>query len=120
MGAQWRQRRSRETRSIVLEAALACLADGGYSGCSLQMVADRAEISRGAMLHHYVSKMDLIAASIEYAFYKRLEGFLARVGALTEEERTSVICGARIAYETCSTIAYRAYLALHLASRVDP
>ena len=117
---RWQQRKSRETRNLALEAALDCLAEAGYSGCSLQLVADRAGISRGAMLHHYASKLELMAAVIEYAFYRRMQDFLTRIRALTDEERTERLDGVSSHYASCSTRAYRAYLALHLASRTDP
>lgn len=117
---RWQARKSRATRNIVLEAALDCLAEGGYAGCSLQLVADRAGISRGAMLHHYTSKLELMAAVIEYAFYRRMQDFLARIRALSEPARVDRLDGVTISYESCGTREYRAYLALHLASRNDP
>lgn len=116
----WQQRKSRETRNLALEAAIDCLAEGGYPGCSLQLVADRAGISRGAMLHHYSSKLELMAAVIEYAFYKRMQDFLGRIRALSDDARTERLDGVYSSYASCGTPAYRAYLALHLASRSDP
>lgn len=118
--ARWQQRKSRKTRNIALEAALDCLAEGGYAGCSLQLVADRAGISRGAMLHHYTSKLELMAAVIEYAFYRRMQDFLGRIRALSETARTERLDGVIVSYESCGAREYRAYLALHLASRTDP
>ena len=117
---RWQQRKSRETRNLALEAALDCLSDGGYAGCSLQLVADRAGISRGAMLHHYSSKLELMAAVIEYAFYKRMQDFLHRIRALSDDARTERLDGVYSSYASCDTPAYRAYLALHRASRSDP
>ncbi|WP_197276986.1 TetR/AcrR family transcriptional regulator [Sphingomonas profundi] len=117
--ASWQRRKSLETRNVVLEAALDCLSDGGYAGCSLQLVADRAGLSRGAMLHHYAAKLDLMAAVIEYALYKRMERFLDRIRRLSDEERTARFHGITVAYESCHEREYRAYLALHLASRTD-
>jgi AcrR family transcriptional regulator len=118
--ANWQQRKSLATRNAVLDAALACLSEAGYAGCSLQVVADRAGISRGAMLHHYASKLDLMEAVVEYAFYRRMAEFLARIRALTEAERAERNAGVEISYESCLTPEYRAYLELHLASRTDP
>lgn len=117
---RWQQRKSRETRNVALEAALDCLAEGGYAGCSLQLVADRAGISRGAMLHHYTSKLELMAAVVEYAFYRRMQDFLDRIRALSDTARAERLDGVGISYESCGAREYRAYLALHLASRTDP
>lgn len=115
----WQQRKSRATRNAMLDAALACLAESGYANCSLQTVAKRAGISRGAMLHHYVSKLDLMAAVIEYAFYRRMADFLDRIRALTDTQRVDQGSGIAISYATCGTPEYAAYLELHVASRTD-
>lgn len=116
----WQQRKSLATRNAMLDAALLCLAEDGYAGCSLQSVANRARISRGAMLHHYASKLDLMAAVVEYAFYRRMADYLERIRALTEEARAVDNAGVRISYQVCRTQEYAAYLELHVASRTDP
>jgi len=118
--ARWQQRKSLATRNAVLEAALQCLAECGYAGCSLQSVAARAGISRGAMLHHYASKLELMSAVIEYAFYRRMALFLDRIRALSDEERTVRNAGIGISFEISQTPEYRAFLECHIASRTDP
>lgn len=115
----WQQRKSLATRNATLEAALQCLAESGYASCSLQVVARRAGISRGAMLHHYASKLDLMGAVVEYAFYRRMAKFLDRIRELTEEERAVRNAGIAVSFEISQTAEYRAYLELHVASRTD-
>ncbi len=117
---RWQQRKSLATRNAMLEAALHCLAECGYAGCSLQTVASRAGISRGAMLHHYASKLDLMSAVIEYAFYRRMAHFLDRIRSLSEDERQVRNAGIAVSFEISQTPEYRAYLELHVASRTDP
>lgn len=119
-GASWQQRKSLATRNAAVEAALLVLAEQGYAACSLQTVASRARISRGAMLHHYTSKLDLMAAVIEYAFYRRMETFLDRIRALSEVDRTERQEGIRVSFEVSQTAEYKAFLELHIASRTDP
>lgn len=118
--AGWQQRKSLATRNAMLDAALICLAESGYAGCSLQSVATRAGISRGAMLHHYANKLDLMAAVIEYAFYRRMADYLERIRALTIEQRAVDNAGVAISYQVSRTPEYDAYLELHVASRTDP
>lgn len=50
----------------VLDATLRCIGEQGYIGVSLQDIADTAGVSRGAITHHYASKMELTAAAIHY------------------------------------------------------
>src|ERR1700761_36235 len=83
----WQQRKSAQTRIAVLEAAIDCLAEFGYSRTTTQLIAKRAEISRGAMLHHYATKQELVASLIDYVIFKRLQGFMARIEALSEDAR---------------------------------
>lgn len=116
---RWQQRKSLATRNAMLDAALQCLAECGYAGCSLQTVASRAGVSRGAMLHHYASKLDLMAAVIEYAFYRRMANFLDRIRDLSDEERQVRNAGIAVSFEISQTPEYRAYLELHVASRTD-
>ncbi|WP_221796454.1 TetR/AcrR family transcriptional regulator [Aquisediminimonas sediminicola] len=118
--ASWQQRKSLTTRKMAVEAALQVLAEFGYTACSLQTVAKRARISRGAMLHHYTSKLDLMAAVIEYAFYRRLAVFLDRIRALSEDDRTVRQIGIRVSFDVSQTAEYKAFLELHIASRTDP
>jgi AcrR family transcriptional regulator len=56
------------TRRRLLDAALECLVDHGYAGTTTTQVAERAGVSRGAQLHHFPTRADLVAAAIEHLF----------------------------------------------------
>jgi len=60
------QDRSRATRQRLLEAAVECLAELGWTGTTVAVVAERAGVSRGAAQHHFPTREDLFTASIEY------------------------------------------------------
>jgi AcrR family transcriptional regulator len=53
------------TRNKILDAAIAVLAEKGFSGFTLQAVADRAEIFYGNVTHHYATRDKLIEAMLE-------------------------------------------------------
>jgi AcrR family transcriptional regulator len=59
--------RSAAMRGRLLEAAVACLFELGYAATTTQAVTDRAGVSRGAILHHFPTKVDLMVAVAEYA-----------------------------------------------------
>ncbi|GAA1921769.1 TetR/AcrR family transcriptional regulator [Streptantibioticus ferralitis] len=61
-----KQDRSRATRRRLLEAAVACLAERGWSGSTVAVVAERAGVSRGAAQHHFRTREDLFTAAIEH------------------------------------------------------
>lgn len=58
------QQRSDETRRAVLDAAVESLTELGFARTTTLEVQRRAGVSRGALLHHFPSKADLIAAAI--------------------------------------------------------
>ena len=43
-----------------------CLFERGYGRLTTKVVETRAGVSRGALLHHYPSKSDLLVAAVEY------------------------------------------------------
>lgn len=60
--------RSASTRSNLLDAAIGCLFEHGYAATTTIMVAERAGVSRGGMLHQFPTKADLMAFVIEADF----------------------------------------------------
>ena len=71
MTATRQQQRSRSTQRRVLEAAIECLVERGWSGTTTTLVAERAGVSRGAQLHHYRTKSDLLVAAVEHLAERR-------------------------------------------------
>lgn len=67
-----RQDRSRATRQRLLEAAVACLAELGWTGSTVAVVAERAGVTRGALQHHFPTREDLFTAAIEHVAAERL------------------------------------------------
>ncbi|MGW7360099.1 TetR/AcrR family transcriptional regulator [Streptomyces sp. NPDC054802] len=66
-----KQDRSRATRQRLLEAAVACLAEVGWAGSTVSVVAERAGVSRGAAQHHFPTREDLFTAAVEYVAEER-------------------------------------------------
>jgi AcrR family transcriptional regulator len=60
------QDRSRATRQRLLEAAIECLAEVGWAGSTVAVVAEQAGVSRGAAQHHFPTREDLFAAAVDY------------------------------------------------------
>ena len=50
------------TRAKILDAALACLLEHGYSGTTTLMVQHRAGVSRGSLLHQFPTKAALMVS----------------------------------------------------------
>ncbi|MGW1027376.1 TetR/AcrR family transcriptional regulator [Streptomyces sp. NPDC002577] len=66
-----KQDRSRITRQRLLQAAVACLAEHGWAGSTVSVVAERAGVSRGAAQHHFPTREDLFTAAVAYVAEER-------------------------------------------------
>ena len=58
------EERRAETRKVILDAAVESLIEAGVAGTTTLEVQKRADVSRGALLHHFPSKAALMAATI--------------------------------------------------------
>jgi AcrR family transcriptional regulator len=118
-GPKWQQRKSSQTRVAMLEAAIDCLEKYGYAQTTMQLIAKVANISRGAMTHHYASKQELISAVTDYLFYRRMTIFQERIKTLTDRQRVDENLGIELAWETYLTRETKANLELRVAARTD-
>ncbi|GGR14580.1 TetR/AcrR family transcriptional regulator [Streptomyces netropsis] len=94
-----KQDRSRATRQRLLEAAIACLAEYGWAGSTVAVVAERAGVSRGAAQHHFPTREDLFTAAVEYVAEERsaaLRTLMPRGGP----DRTRAVVGALVGLYT--------------------
>jgi AcrR family transcriptional regulator len=60
-------------RQRLLEATVDCLVEHGWSGTTTTLVSQRAGVSRGAQLHHFPTKNDLVVAAVEHLSELRAE-----------------------------------------------
>ncbi|MFI1796833.1 TetR/AcrR family transcriptional regulator [Streptomyces sp. NPDC020379] len=89
-----KQDRSRATRQRLLEAAVECLAEYGWAGSTVSVVAERAGVSRGAAQHHFRTREDLFTAAVEYVAEQRsaaLRAALTPAGLISGPARTYVV-----------------------------
>ncbi|MFF8607786.1 TetR/AcrR family transcriptional regulator [Streptomyces sp. NPDC015346] len=84
---QPQQDRSRATRRRLLEAAVSCLAEHGWAGSTVSVVAERAGVSRGAAQHHFPTREALFTAAVEYVAEERSQA----LRALPAENRREVV-----------------------------
>jgi AcrR family transcriptional regulator len=57
--------RGRYTRETLISAARSLFAERGYDATSIEAVLERAEVSRGALYHHFGGKEELFAAVLD-------------------------------------------------------
>ena len=79
--------RTRAMRQRLLTATVDCLVEHGWSGTSTTLVSRRAGVSRGAQLHHFPTKNDLVLAAVDHLSQTRRDDVLARIARLPQGER---------------------------------
>jgi AcrR family transcriptional regulator len=67
--------KSRRTRVRILEAAMRLFAEVGYHTATNALIADAAQMTRGAMLYHFPTREALVEAAIEHIHAERLTLF---------------------------------------------
>lgn len=81
--------RSAATRKLLLDATIKCLREHGYGATTTMMVASRAMVSRGAMLHQFPTKADLMTFIVEAAHEEAILIYSSLLSDIVEpRERT--------------------------------
>lgn len=78
------QDRSRATRRWLVEAAVSCIAELGWTKATVAVIAQRAGVSRGAAQHHFPTREDLVTAAVEHVGEEQLRYLRARAAELPD------------------------------------
>ena len=97
-----KQDRSRATRLRILEAAVECLAEHGWSGTTVAVVCTRAGVSRGAAQHHFRTREELFTAAIAHMAEQWMITVRDRAKALPRQgpDRTYAVVDMLVAVHT--------------------
>jgi AcrR family transcriptional regulator len=68
--------RTAATRAALLDATIDCLVEDGYAGTTTTRIVERAGVSRGAQVHHFPTKAELVAEAVRHLAERRAEEFL--------------------------------------------
>ncbi len=109
-----------ETRARLLDAVLVSLAERGYAGTSTTEVARRSGLTRGAQLHHFGTKDQMMVAAIDHLAAQieavDVEAGLAGVAAGPRRVHAALIIMSQLFTGTLP----EAYVELWVASRSAP
>jgi AcrR family transcriptional regulator len=118
-GERRTQQRAVETRNALLDAALDCVVELGYAATTTPEVARRAGVSRGAQLHHFPTKAELLAAAVDHLLERRTEEF-RKAFASVEPGTDQVAAAVDVLWSMFDGPAFTAYAELWMAARTDP
>ncbi len=113
------EERSTETRERLLDATVQCLIELGYARTTTTVVCERAGLSRGAQVHHFPKKEDLVIQAVAH-MARRQEAELLERGRVTRSGGDSLtLLLEEIVRFFVSPIFYAA-MELWVAARTDP
>lgn len=118
-----REQRTSDSRQRILDAAVTCLVESGYSRTTTLTIQARAGVSRGRLLHHFPSKETLLVAAAQHLAATRFasDGLAAAdLPAVTDDPEARID---RVVDEMWSTFRqpyFWASVELWTAARTDP
>ena len=116
----WQQTKSQLTRTAILQAAVECFFELGYANTTTENISTRAGVSRGAMLHHFPSRFELIRATVEYLNQQRIEMFAREEFAVQQgAEHTRIEEGIDTYWRQLNTPVFIVFHELKIAARTD-
>lgn len=113
------EQRSSEMRVRLLDATIDCLVEYGYAGTTTPRVAERAGVTRGAQVHHFGSKNDLVVAAISHLAQRRAETAMRDMGRV-ENVDDPVDAALEFLWELHQGPLFIATVELWVAGRTDP
>ncbi len=123
MATETRQRqadRSRSTRRKLMDATVDCLVERGWSGTTTTVVAERAGVSRGAQLHHFRTRGELVAATVEHLGAESVLHLKERATRLTgSPPRQRITAVVELIADFYASDLFTAALELWVAARTD-
>jgi AcrR family transcriptional regulator len=113
------QERSVATRAALLDAAIGCLVDLGYAATTTTEIARRAGVSRGAQLHHFPTKAELLATAVDHLVERRRVEFLEAFDAI-DPAADRLDTALDLLWSLFQGPAFVAWTELWVAARTDP
>src|SRR4051812_15520989 len=135
-GPRTQQQRREETRRALLDAAVESLIEVGFARTTTLEVQRRADVSRGALLHHFPSKAELLVAAVDHLAEmraKEMKAFAsqlppdpsrndggAAVGGLApgSDARAGAVLG--LVWQCFSGTFFKGSMEVRTAARTDP
>jgi AcrR family transcriptional regulator len=111
--------RSAAMRTRLLDATIECLVTYGYAGTTTPRVAELAGVTRGAQIHHFRSKEDLVVAAIEHLAQQRTQAAIREFGRV-EASSDPVSTVLDFLWEAHQGPLFVATVELWVAARTDP
>src|SRR5260221_8571103 len=113
------QQRRDGTRRALLDATVESLIEVGFAHTTTLEVQRRANASRGALLHHFPSKIELLVAAVDHLAEMRARELKVLAAHLPEgRARTDAVL--ELLWQCFSGTFFQVAMELRTAARTDP
>jgi len=112
------EERSATTRGLLLEATIDCLIERGYAATSTTEIVRRAGVSRGAQVHHFPTKNDLVRSAVAHLAVRQAEELRRQYEKSRGSDRVSRAMD--LLWSAFTGPLFVASLELIVAARTDP
>lgn len=110
--------RSAATRTRLLDAAIASLHTRGYAATTTMIVCEESGVSRGAMLHQFPSKVDLMLYVVRAVYDQEIALYEAALSGI-DDPRERLLAFPRVAWQVLGRPEGVAVLEIMQGSRSD-
>jgi AcrR family transcriptional regulator len=112
------EERSATTRAALLEATIECLSELGYARTTTVEIVRRAGVSRGAHLHHFRTKEELVTSAVEHIFALREREFRIAFSQVPAGPGRAV-AAVDLLWSMFQGATFHAWLEVSVAARTD-
>ncbi len=112
------EERTASTRARLLDATIDCLYELGFAKTTTTEVANRAGLSRGAQLHHFPTKAELVITAVDHLLTRRRDEFRAKFASLPAGTNRAA-AAIDMLWSVVSGPAFFAWLEVMVAARTD-
>ncbi len=111
--------KSLRTRGRILDAAMRLFAEIGYHAASNAVIADAAQLTRGAMLYHFATREELVEAAIAHIELHRARLF-EQAAAAPPPGVDAAEHAIDVYWDLLHELPFVAFAELEAAARTDP
>ena len=112
--------KSQRTRARILDAAMRLFAELGYHAASNAVIADAAQLTRGAMLYHFATREELVEAAIAHIELHRARLFEQAASAPAAPGVDAAELAIDTYWSLLHELPFLAFAELEAAARTDP